>query len=75
MKEVRAVVIDDEYMTRLRTMVEGLPDVNLDRLGRCDGPRILVQLDGDRLPVSGVVYLPDTNRLVKVRCPVPGEAA
>lgn len=45
-KEVSAVVIEDEYVTRLRTMVDGLPDVDLDRLGRCDGPRILVQLDG-----------------------------
>ncbi len=65
-------MIDDDYMARLRAMVEGLPDVDLDRLGRCDGPRIYVQLDEDGLPISGVIYLPDTNRLVKVRCPETG---
>lgn len=68
------MVIEDEYVTRLRTMVDGLPDVDLDRLGRCDGPRMLVQLDGGGLPVSGVVYLPDANRLVDLRCPLPREA-
>lgn len=65
-------MIDDEYMARLRAMVEGLPDVALDRLGRCDGPRIYVELDGDGLPISGVIYLPDTNGLVKVRYPEEG---
>lgn len=63
------MTIDDEYMARLRAMVDGLPNVDLDRLGRCDGPRIYVQLDDDGLPINGVVYLPATNQVVMVRLP------
>lgn len=75
MTGVGAVDVDAEFIARVRAMVDGLPDIDLDRIGSCQGPRWCLLLDEEGLPVSGVIYDPETDRRVKVRFPLKGEAA
>ena len=66
---------DEEYMARLRPIMDRFSDEELDRVGRGEGPRLYVLLDNEGLPKSGVIYDPDTGRREKVRFPIKREVA
>lgn len=53
---------NDEYMARLRPLLDRFSDQELERLCQGDGPRLYVMLDDDQLPTSAVIYDPSTGR-------------
>lgn len=61
---------DDEYLERLRPIIDHFSDEELDRLSRGEGPRLYVALDGGGLPVGGVIHDPVTGRTEMVPFPL-----
>lgn len=59
--------LDDEYLARLRPIIDHFSDEDLDRLSEGGGPRLYVLVDGLGLPVQGLIYDPVTGRREKVR--------
>lgn len=64
--------LEVELMARLRPLLELLTDEELERIGADDGPRVFWLLGGDGLPVSGVIYDPETDRRTPFRLPIAG---
>jgi hypothetical protein len=60
-------------MARLRPLVDLFTDDELERIEADDGPRVFWLLDGDGLPVSGVIYDPETDRRTRFRLPIVGQ--
>lgn len=67
--------LNDEYMARLRPLMDRFSDEELERLSDGGGPRLYVLLDEEGLPKSGIIYDPDTGRREKVRFPIVREVA
>ncbi len=69
-----SAAFEHELMTRLRPLVDTFTDDQLERMDRGRGPLVYALVDEDGLPVSGVVYDPETDRRTRFRFPIAGQA-
>ena len=67
--------LNEEYMARLRPLMDRFSDEELERVSEGTGPRLYAVLDDEGLPTSGVIYDPETGRREKVRFPIQREVA